>query len=65
MTLIDLIQKQSEKYMEQAVYYLNRSDKEFYKSIGRVDMCNDLCKMLSDETLKMEVKTRYDVLKGE
>ena len=62
MTLFDFLQKQSKIHMDQAFYYLNRSDNEFYRSLGHIDMCNKMCELLSDETLKMEVKTRTEVM---
>lgn len=38
-------------------------DGEFYKALGGVKMCSKLITMLSDETLKMEVTSRHEVLK--
>lgn len=41
--------------------YLKNS-KEYDRYMGRQEMCELLAKMLSDETLNMEVKTRTEVL---
>lgn len=62
MTLFDLLIDQVLTETKLAVDNI-RDTKEFYKGLGRVEMCNRLVNMLSDDTLKMEVTTRYEALK--
>ena len=38
------------------------NNKEFYKHLGRIEILNELCTKLSDETLNMNVKLRSEVL---
>ena len=62
MTLYDFLiihaGTQAKRSMDNIQY-----DKEFYKGLGGVEMCNKLINILSDDTLKMEVTMRHDALK--
>lgn len=62
MTLFDLLIDQVSTETKLAVDNI-RDNKEFYKGLGRMEMCDKLVSMLSDDTLKMEVTTRLEVLK--
>lgn len=64
MKLYELLTFAETIYIDKA-YHDIRDDKAFYKALGRVDMCDELLKLLSDEILKMEVETRIDVWRGE
>lgn len=62
MTLFDLLAYEVSTGYKSAVDNI-RDNKEFYKYLGNVEICNKLIAMLSDDTLKMEVTTRHEVLK--
>lgn len=62
MTLFDLLSDQVLTEHKSAVDNI-RDTKEFYKGVGRIEMCSRLLAMLSDDTLKMKVTTRHEALK--
>ena len=62
MTLYDFLVEQMGEHAESACNNLIGDDNEFYKDLGRIDMCDHIIKTLSDENLKMEVKTRHNAL---
>ncbi len=66
MTLYELLVELKTRYLREAIDTFVTGDTEYYKNIGRMDMCNQIFELLSDETLNMEIKTRSDMLiKGE
>lgn len=62
MTLYKFLIDQMAKYASESMHNI-RDDKEFYKSLGKCEMCKTLINELSDETLKTEVITRHESLK--
>lgn len=62
MTLYNLLVSQMSTDMKRAVDNISNNDK-FYKLLGSMETCNKLIDMLSDDTLKMEVTMRHEVLK--
>lgn len=68
MTLYEFLIEQKCEHVKSAFDKLIGNGEEFYKDLGRIYMCDHIFKVLSDESLKMEVKTRHDTLsnsKGE
>lgn len=66
MTLYEVLVELKIKYLRGAIDTFVTDDTEYYKNIGRMDMCNKIFELLSDETLNVEIKTRSDMLiKGE
>lgn len=66
MSLYELLVELKTKYLREAIDTFVTGDTEYYKNIGRMDMCNKIFELLSDETLNMKIKTRSDMLiKGE
>ena len=62
MTLYNLLVDQVSTEAKLAVDNI-RDSKEYYKGLGRIEMCDKLFNMLSDDTLNMEVTTRHEALK--
>ena len=63
MTLYQFLIEEEWKYTGKTIDTMFGTDKEYYKNVGRYEMCGLLREALSDETLNMEVKTRAEVLK--
>lgn len=64
MTLYDLlVELKSESLKNGFDLIRDLDEKEFYKTLGRIDICNKIFELLSDETLNVEVKTRHSVMK--
>ena len=65
MTLYDFLRDKELDHLGLAFKYF-KNDKEFNRHMGASNACVDLIDTLSDETLRMKVKTRSEaIMKGE
>lgn len=64
MTLYEFLVDQMTTQVKMAIDNFGNNN-EFHKHIGRAEMCDELIKMLSDDTLKMEVITRHERLRND
>ena len=65
MILDDVLCKMFEKYCSKALDNVS-DDNLYHENLGRMKMCNELCRILSNESLMMKVELDVEeLLKGE
>lgn len=63
MNLYNFLLLQEKKPLSEAMSAVcQHNDAKYYRKMGMVDMCDELINILSEETLKTEIKTRCDAI---